>query len=101
MTDLRRHTPVADHARIGDDDCQVHDPALPDDTVMVEVWRPDAIVLFDWLQQMDEARLPVRHPAEVQALRDLLMRLEVTIAWPSAGDIDQAREAVAKDMGPS
>ena len=50
------------------------DPSLP--TVRLAMWRADAIVLFDWLMSVDLNAVPVRHPAEKQALADLLTRLE-------------------------
>ena len=38
--------------------------------------RADAIVLFDWLKTVDLNDVPIAHPAEKQALADLLTRLE-------------------------
>jgi hypothetical protein len=76
----------------------VHDPALPDDSVTVEMWRQDAVVLFDWLQRVDVDQIPTTHRAERQALMDFLSRLEVTIPWPSPDDIDAARASVAQGM---
>ncbi|MGW7244647.1 hypothetical protein, partial [Streptomyces sp. NPDC054804] len=43
-------------------------------TVSVRLWRADAIVLFDWLMTTDLDSVPVTHPAQKQALADLLSR---------------------------
>jgi hypothetical protein len=50
------------------------DPSLPQ--VTIDLWRADAIVLFDWLTRTDLNTVPIEHPAEKQALADLLARLE-------------------------
>ena len=76
----------------------MHDPSLPLDTVTVELWRADAIVLLDWLQHLDEATLVVRHRAETQALRDLFGRLEVALVWPTDEEIERARTDVSAGM---
>jgi hypothetical protein len=81
------------------------DPSLP--TVTLTLWRADAIVLFDWLMTTDLNTIPMTHPAEKQALTDLLSRLEgyTHVPYGASGDgltqaeIDDARAAVAKDMG--
>jgi hypothetical protein len=81
------------------------DPSLP--TVSLTLWRADAIVLFDWLMKTDLNTIPIEHPAEKQALTDLLSRLEVCTDVPYGGsgtgltqnEIDAARAAVARDMG--
>jgi hypothetical protein len=44
--------------------------------VTLDLWRSDAIVLFDWLMRADLNSVPIEHPAEKQALADLLSRLE-------------------------
>lgn len=44
-------------------------------TVSVRLWRADAIVLADWLAHTDLNTVPVTHPAQKQALADLLSRL--------------------------
>jgi hypothetical protein len=41
-----------------------------------EPHRSDAVALFDWLMSVDLDALPITHPAEKQALADLLTRLE-------------------------
>ena len=48
--------------------------ALP--TITVQLWRADAVVLFDWLMSTDLDTVPVTHPAQKQALADLLSALE-------------------------
>lgn len=74
------------------------DPSLP--KVSVELWRADAVVLFDWLMSVDLNAVPINHPAEKQALADLLTRLEETdITGVAEGEIDDAREQVARHMG--
>lgn len=72
-------------------------------TVSVRLWRADAIVLFDWLAHTDLNTVPITHPAQKQALTDLLTRLEwaadedVTAA--TAEEIAAAQAEVARDMG--
>jgi hypothetical protein len=41
-------------------------------TVTVELWRSDAVVLFDWLTNVDLNTVPITHPSQKQALADLL-----------------------------
>lgn len=69
--------------------------------VRVELWRADAIVLFDWLMSVDLDAIPITHPAEKQALADLLTRLEQETDMPGVtqDQIDKAREEVARNMG--
>jgi hypothetical protein len=69
--------------------------------VPIELWRADAIVLLDWLMTVDLDQLPVSHPAEKQALMDLLTRLEqeTDILPVTQEQIDMSRAAVARDMG--
>ena len=75
-------------------------------TVSLKLWRDDAVILFDWLTRTNLDTVPIEHPAEKQALADLLSRLEIDtdIAYGASGtgltqsEIDQARTAVAKDM---
>jgi hypothetical protein len=81
------------------------DPSLP--TIELSLWRADAIVLFEWLMTVDLDSVPIEHPAEKQALTDLLTRLEGYTAIPygasgtglTQDEIDAARVEVAKDMG--
>lgn len=68
--------------------------------IAVHLWQADAIVLFDWLMTVDLDAVPITHPAERQALADLLARLEETsIPGVTQNEIDAAREEVARDMG--
>ncbi|GAA2964663.1 hypothetical protein LV75_004933 [Actinokineospora diospyrosa] len=73
------------------------------DNVNIPLWRADAIVLFDWLMSTDLNTVPITHPAQKQALTDLLSRLEADvdsdIAGSTAEEIAAAQEAVARDMG--
>jgi hypothetical protein len=69
--------------------------------VNIALWRADAVVLFDWLMTVDLNAVPITHPAEKQALMDLLTRLETETDVPGVTqqDIDAARADVARDMG--
>ncbi|MCO5993006.1 hypothetical protein [Actinoallomurus rhizosphaericola] len=77
------------------------DSDLP--TVTVRLWRADAVVLFDWLVSTDLNSVPVTHPAQRQALADLLSRFEwaadVDITGSTVEEIAAAQDEVAKDMG--
>jgi len=75
------------------------DRSLP--KVIIELWRSDAVVLFDWLMSADLNAVPITHPAEKQGLADLLTRLEheTDIAGVTQEQIDTARQEVARDMG--
>ncbi|MGW1196582.1 hypothetical protein ACWD4B_12140 [Streptomyces sp. NPDC002536] len=72
-------------------------------TVTVRLGRADAIVLFDWLMTTDLNSVPVTHPAQKQALADLLSRMEwdtdTDLTSSSAEEIASAQEEVAKDIG--
>ena len=74
------------------------DPDLS--TVDIRLWRADAVVLFDWLMTVDLNAVPISHPAEKQALADLLTRLEheTDIPGVTQTEIDAARSDVARDM---
>jgi hypothetical protein len=66
----------------------------------ISIWRADAVVLFDWLMTVDLNAVPITHPAEKQALADLLTRLEQSdVAGVDQDEIDASREAIARDMG--
>ncbi|WP_346125218.1 hypothetical protein [Micromonospora coerulea] len=68
--------------------------------VALEVWRVDAVVLFDWLQGVDLNAVPISHPAQKQALMDLLPSLEETdVAEVTREEIDVAKAEVRRDMG--
>lgn len=75
------------------------DASLP--IVRIDLWRADAVVLFDWLMTVDLDAVPITHPAEKQALADLLNRLEQETDIPGVtqDQIDAAREEVSRDMG--
>ncbi|MFI5715586.1 hypothetical protein [Nocardia sp. NPDC051750] len=72
-------------------------------TVTLSLWRADAIVLFDWLATTDLDSVPITHPAQKQALADLLSRFE----WAADEDVTAVADAeiaaaqrdVARDMG--
>jgi hypothetical protein len=70
-------------------------------TVRIDLWRADAVVLFDWLMSVDLNAVPISHPAEKQALADLLTRLEqeTDILPVTQEEIDAARADVGRDMG--
>jgi hypothetical protein len=70
------------------------------ESVDLRIWKADAVVLFDWLMTVDMDAVPVSHPAEKQALLDLLNRLEQTaVAKVSQAAIDIARGEVSKNVG--
>jgi hypothetical protein len=54
--------------------------------VSVQLWRADAVVLFDWLMSVDLNTVPIEHPAQKQALADLLTRLEHKTDIPGVTD---------------
>lgn len=73
---------------------------IPQPAVELRLWRADAVVLFDWLMTVDLNQVPISHPAEKQALADLLTQLEQSsITGVDQGEIDSAREEVSRDMG--
>ncbi|MCX5410253.1 hypothetical protein OHA37_00530 [Streptomyces sp. NBC_00335] len=64
-------------------------------TVDLRMWRPDAIVLFDWLMSTDLNAVPITHPAQKQALVDLLARLEdVDVMESTEEEIAAAQDEV-------
>ena len=66
----------------------------------ITIWRADAVVLFDWLMTVDLNSVPIFHPAEKQALVDLLTSLEQSdVANVDQAEIDGSRAAVARDIG--
>lgn len=75
------------------------DPSIP--TVSVNLWRADVVVLYAWLMSVDLNSVPITHPAEKQALADLLTRIESETDIPGVTQtqIDDARAEVARDMG--
>jgi hypothetical protein len=44
--------------------------------------------------------IPVTHPADRQALADLLTALEMTVVYPDAEHLAMAREELLKNSGP-
>lgn len=74
-------------------------PDLPTETIVL--WRADAIVLFDWLMSTDLNTVPITHPAQKQALADLLSRFEQDsfVTDVTQEQIDAAQGEVARDMG--
>lgn len=75
------------------------DPSIP--TVSVNLWRADVVVLYDWLMSVDLNSVPITHPAEKQALADLLTSIETDTDIPGVTQtqIDVSRAEVARDMG--
>jgi hypothetical protein len=69
--------------------------------VEIKLWRADAVVLFDWLMSTDLNTVPITHPAQKQALADLLTRLEheTDIPGVTQEQIDAAQGEVARDIG--
>lgn len=69
--------------------------------ISLELDRADVVVLFDWLMSVDLDDVPISHPAEKQALADLLLGIEMSTDVPEVTqtEINQAREQVAKNMG--
>ena len=74
----------------------------------LELRKVDAIVLFGWLMTVDLDAVPITHRAEKQALADLLkptgtgrdhQRVSAGITNVSQKEIDEARDAVSRDMG--
>ena len=67
----------------------------------LRLWSADAIVLHEWLNSLNFDTLPVSHPAEKQALTDLLTCLQMytSAEYATQAEVDAAREQVAKDMG--
>ena len=73
-------------------------PGLP--VVTINLWESDAIVLFDWLMSTDLNTVPITHPAQKQALADLLTRLKESVDTSVTQEqIDAAQAEVARDMG--
>jgi hypothetical protein len=67
----------------------------------VRLWSADAVVLLDWLMNVDFDAPPISHRAQKQALMDLLTSLETdTLALDATSDeVRSAQERVARDMG--
>ena len=81
---------------MNDDLGQTGEPSFTD----VRLWDQEALVLFDWLMTVDLEAIPVAHPAQKQALMDLLNQLEQSVRTDSpAEEIAAAKAAVSRDMG--
>lgn len=63
------------------------------------MWTADAVVLFDWLQDVDVETLPISHRSQRQARRDLIALLEVSVVPPDEDELRVAQDDVARDMG--
>jgi hypothetical protein len=71
-------------------------------TVTIDLWTEDAVVLHDWLSNADlRAVLPNEHDAVLQALTDLLSRLEEAVPYEhlTPERIASAQHEVSKHMG--
>jgi hypothetical protein len=72
-------------------------------TVTLDLWRSDALVLFDWLSEVDLNRVPITHPSQKQALSDLHSSFEWRCDYPvqhaTVEEIAEAQSEVARDMG--
>lgn len=65
----------------------------------IRLWDRSALVLMDWLLTHDEESLPYAHPAQKQALGDLMTALEWTRGLGySEAELTDAQAQVAKDM---
>ena len=69
------------------------------DRVALPLSRAAAIVLCHWLSSTDVNGNPIMHPAERQALADLLNSFETTIAEPDATQLDEARSQLLRNAG--
>jgi hypothetical protein len=69
--------------------------------VELELWRSDAVVLFDWLVTVNLNDVPITHPSQKQALFDLRTQLEsqTDVDYSGADEIVKAQGEVAADMG--
>ncbi len=70
-------------------------------SVHVELYRADAVVLFDWLMSTDLDAIPTTHPAQKQAFIDLCDELEsqTDVIGASIEEVALAQEEVAKNIG--
>ena len=69
--------------------------------VAIALWRSDAVALDDWLLSVDLNSVPITHPAQKQALVDLLTRLETETDVPGVTQeqVEVAQAEVSRDMG--
>lgn len=65
----------------------------------IRVWDQSVLVLLDWLLTTNETSLSYAHPAQKQALRDLLTAVEWArgLGYTNA-ELAAAQERVSKDM---
>ena len=70
----------------------------PEAFIGLRLWDHALVVLFDWLQTTDESLFPFSHPAQKQALRDLLSALESTGIGFTEDQLTLAQERVARYM---
>ncbi|WP_326635087.1 hypothetical protein OG884_20120 [Streptosporangium sp. NBC_01755] len=69
------------------------------DMTALSLWTADAVVLFDWLINVDLDQIPVQHMAQKQALMDLLQQLDRSIPGYTSADIEQAHRLLTREMG--
>lgn len=74
------------------------DPAGDGDAVVLPLSHDEALVLLTWLVELDLEAVPVRHPAEKQALLELLLRLDAQVAPASLtpADVEAARHRLGQ-----
>jgi hypothetical protein len=70
-------------------------------SVHLELYRADAVVLFDWLMSTDLNAVPTTHPAQKQAFIDLCDELEsqTDVIGASIEEVALAQQEVAKNIG--
>jgi hypothetical protein len=70
-------------------------------SVHLELYRADAVVLFDWLMSTDLNAIPITHPAQKQVFIDLCDELEnqTDVIGASIEEVALAQEEVAKNIG--
>ncbi|MER5622759.1 MULTISPECIES: hypothetical protein [unclassified Streptosporangium] len=69
------------------------------DMTALSLWTADAVVLFDWLINVDLDQIPVQHLAQKQALMDLLQQLDRSVPGYTHADIEQAHRLLTREMG--
>ncbi|GAA0826446.1 hypothetical protein ACFQVD_27875 [Streptosporangium amethystogenes subsp. fukuiense] len=69
------------------------------DMTALSLRTADAVVLFDWLINVDLDQIPVRHMAQKQALMDLLQQLDRSIPGHTHADIERAHLLLTREMG--
>ncbi len=68
--------------------------------VSVPLTEAAATVLVHWLTVVPDKVIPVTHPAERQALADLLTALEGSVVPPTDAGLEAARELLLQSHGP-